>query len=409
MWEDAFTGVFRFQARWLVRREDLPSSALSTLCAARQTFTADSPEDIAMVADSHRQKGDTKDEDREVFLTTEVEDLDLRTVSKPMELLQSDGITDVKRSGDGSAKGLRLTHSYDLSTGEFAPLLDTHDVLTRATCRRLGETMQRKPEAETGESHVDTLTSSSGWQKRKTSSAGTTVSVAKSSKRSKMCPQEAEVESSDGSGGDVSHIVGTKELASSVGCTNTPEGNSPQPRDLAHRHKPKVWPASPWSDVKLEGALHSSMGPTSSRKTQDACPSRPTRLAMPFAFMKENQPEVGTCKTRGDGNLPIAADLTTRPAARTRMASGSLTRNSWGRSRRPSISGKRKLSGGSSGGRATTTKVSTTAGQSSSCLSQCSTPVGKAHQVDIPALLSADERKHPPTRTGARMVRMSRR
>ena len=129
MWEDTFTGVFKFRARWLIHANDLPKDVLSRLRAARRSFSRS----------GRPSKGDTQRCDDEVgdevFLTPITDDLEVRLISRPVTLsVTTSPGTEITMELEGKM-GLRLTHTYDDSTGDFVPVDDTDSILKRARVR----------------------------------------------------------------------------------------------------------------------------------------------------------------------------------------------------------------------------------------------------------------------------------
>ena len=130
MWEDTFTGVFKFRARWLIHANDLPNDVLSRLRAARRSFSRS----------GRPSKGDTRRCDDEVgdevFLTPITDDLEVRLISRPVTLsVTTSPETEITMELEGKM-GLRLTHTYDDSTGDFVPVDDTDSILERARVRQ---------------------------------------------------------------------------------------------------------------------------------------------------------------------------------------------------------------------------------------------------------------------------------
>ena len=131
MWEDTFTGVFKFRARLLIHESDLPQDVFSRLCAARRTFST------GIRSSKDDKPGDDGEvENNEVFLTPKMEDLEVRLIVKSVTLSVTPSPktaipVDLKRN-----MGPRLTHTYDDSTGDFVPVDDTDPLLKRARVRQ---------------------------------------------------------------------------------------------------------------------------------------------------------------------------------------------------------------------------------------------------------------------------------
>ena len=122
MWEDTFTGVFKLRAQWLIHASDLPEDASSRLRPARRSFSHS----------SHPSKGGTRGYEDEVFLTPRTDDLEIGLIVRPIMLsvAPSPG-TETLMKLEGKM-GPRLTHTYDESTGDFAPVDATDPILKRA-------------------------------------------------------------------------------------------------------------------------------------------------------------------------------------------------------------------------------------------------------------------------------------
>ena len=131
MWEDTFTGAFKFRARLLRHASDLPQDVLSRLCAARRTFSSD----IRSSKDDNRG-GDGQVEYNEVFLTPKLEDLEVQLIVRPVTLsVTPSPETAIPVELDGKMRP-RLTHTYDESTGDFSPVDDTDPIFKCARTRQ---------------------------------------------------------------------------------------------------------------------------------------------------------------------------------------------------------------------------------------------------------------------------------
>ena len=135
MWEDAFTGVFKFRARWLVHASNLPEDALSRLHAARRAFSNDSRSSEGDTREGDAHSNDERDDD-EVFLTPRMDDLEVRMIVRPVTLsVTPSPKTEITADLEGKM-GPRFTHTYDDSTGDFVPVEDTDPILKRARVRQ---------------------------------------------------------------------------------------------------------------------------------------------------------------------------------------------------------------------------------------------------------------------------------
>ena len=131
IWEDTFTSVIKFRARLLIRASDLPQDVLSRLCAARRTFS----NGIRSSTDDHLGSDDEV-EYNEVFLTPKLEDLEIRLIVKSVTLSVTPSPKTAILVGLKRKMGPRLTHTYDDSTGDFAPVDDTDPILKHARIRQ---------------------------------------------------------------------------------------------------------------------------------------------------------------------------------------------------------------------------------------------------------------------------------
>lgn len=139
MWEDTFTGLCKFRARWLMRAGDLPHDAAKRLQKSREEACVDRKNDSPQ-GKAQRNRDDGKMD--EVFLTPRTEDLELQSVVKPVTLSVSKG----NQGSDGEAPaknvdkrdkkaGPKLVHAYCPSSGEFTELSDSDGILARARVR----------------------------------------------------------------------------------------------------------------------------------------------------------------------------------------------------------------------------------------------------------------------------------
>lgn len=166
MWEDKFTAVFKFRARWLVHAAGVPEDALARLRASRkgriegndstcgvcsalpQTDGKPSRVNDGDAAPAPPMEGGvhvcTSSLDNEVFLSTRTEDLDIRDIVKPVILSvttlnahEQDTDPGATISPGAKPTGLgnvaRLTHTFSPSDGgRFFQLPASDPILVRA-------------------------------------------------------------------------------------------------------------------------------------------------------------------------------------------------------------------------------------------------------------------------------------
>eukprot|EP00904_Undaria_pinnatifida_P000346 jgi/Undpi1/10311/HiC_scaffold_28.g12762.m1 len=131
MWEDTFTGVFKFRARWLVQASDLPANTLRRLRKSRQACAVDH-EATGRKTSSNK----VENESDEVFLTNKVRDLEVRAIVKPIMLCVSASTTTAVSPGRKDKMGPLLTHAFCDKSGDFYPLEGTDPILKRARVRQ---------------------------------------------------------------------------------------------------------------------------------------------------------------------------------------------------------------------------------------------------------------------------------
>lgn len=133
MWEDAFTGVFKFRGRWLVRSSEVPEETLSRLRDARRAFAT---RDRGSVGGARiRISEDDIEEIGEVFLSHREDNLELARVVRHVILsVPFSKITEIPSEWKRKL-GPRLTHAFDQSTGDFFALESSHPILKRARFR----------------------------------------------------------------------------------------------------------------------------------------------------------------------------------------------------------------------------------------------------------------------------------
>ncbi|CAM9323331.1 unnamed protein product [Ectocarpus fasciculatus] len=444
MWEDTFTGLFKFHARWLVHSSDLPEDAFARLQAARRAFAGE--EQPGSVNES-REETEMKNE---VFLTTKREDLDVRAIAKPITL--SVATTAAERATEPKRNmGPRLTHAFDASSGDFIPVEPTDAIVKRARARH-AETATRASRLVEGTAAARSVKSatqsSNGWllpnrrtrvSTRTVSDAGTGSHAAAAAAASVRDTESEEgwSESGDDSGPDHpaksddmewkqedEESGGDDEDDSDSTCKDQQPFDAP-PRKSTRRKKPllandddddvkgvkrRVSASSP---PPASGTPPAQNPPLSPRSTTHA--KRPRRLAMPPV---EGNPSLSARLDLGktDQSLPpTAADSGVtgkdRRPSRIRTASAGAAEKSppeatpspSGGEEGPASSVKRRLSiaGKRKRGRPAKTAVE------ESDYPPRRTLIGDGHQADIPDLLPAEERKAaapPPAGTGAKMV-----
>ncbi|CAM9757483.1 unnamed protein product [Ectocarpus sp. 12 AP-2014] len=191
MWEDTFTGLFKFRARYLVYASDLPDDAVAGLVEARRKSegmgTYGSMSDGKASSASNRSspwsKGGQKADCDEVLLTNKREDLDVVLIVKPIALRV--GAQDDLSAGWKNNLGPRLTHSFDASSGEFTPVERTEAIAKRARIR-LVETVargSRRAEEVAAANNGQPATQSSGWLLPKRRAKGPAAAEASACRR----------------------------------------------------------------------------------------------------------------------------------------------------------------------------------------------------------------------------------
>ena len=458
MWEDTFTGVFKFRARWLIHTNDLPKDVLSRLRAARRSFSRS----------GRPSKGDTRRCDDEVgdevFLTPKTDDLEVRLISRPatLSVTTSPG-TEITMELEGKM-GLRLTHTYDDSTGDFVPVDDTDSILERARVRQseVGDIASRENQEHEATKDGEPV-KSTGWLLPKQRvfdrkgrgdisshyhrgidvDNGSCSAISPVRVGSPVSDMDIEISNNselevgynskneqweEGDDHDSERTDTDEDLAgSSTQNATVKEGFVP--RKSTRQHK------SPWSsynDAKVNSVSFAaslcsrSKFTLSSRKRSHltttkgarSLRSRPRRLGMPPVSeggQKVAVPVGGddACaaidkhsKTRQTRSLSIrvSSEAQVKNSRKLPRSSSSLLPSTV---KQPTVSKKRK-------------KKCTTASSTSIYANKCfanknadkedsdyptrQTPVGKKFQAVIPALLSCEERKRSSAGTGAQMV-----
>lgn len=448
MWEDTFTGIFKFHARWLVHSSDLPEDAFARLQAARRAFAGEQePGSI----NKSREETEMKNE---VFLTTKREDHDVRAIAKPITL--SVATTAAERATEPKRNmGPRLTHAFDASSGDFIPVEPTDAIVKRARARhaetatRASRLVEGTAAARSGKSVTQ---GSNGWllpnrrtrvSTRTVSDVGTSRTGGNAAAAAAASVRDTESEedwSESGSDSGPDHPAKSddmewKEEDEENGDDDDDDdsdltGNNQQPLDApprksTRRKKPllandddddgkgvKRRPSAS-SPSPVSGTSPTQKPPPSPRSTTHA--KRPRRLAMPPV---EGNPSLSARLDveKTDQSLPPTyadsgvSGKDRRPGRMRTASAGAAEKTTSGATpsppgceegpassvkRRLSIAGKRKR------GRPAKTAVE------ESDYPPRRTLVGDGYQADIPELLPAEERKAaapPPAGTGAKMV-----
>ncbi|CAM9743160.1 unnamed protein product [Ectocarpus sp. 6 AP-2014] len=462
MWEDTFTGLFKFRARYLVYASDLPDDAVAGLVEARRASegkgTNGSMIDAKAAPASNRspplsKRGQKADCD-EVLLTNKREDLDVVLIVKPITLR-------VGAQDDASARwtynvGPRLTHSFDASSGEFTPVERKEAIVKRARIR-LVETVargSRRAEEVAAADSGQPLTQSSGWLLPKRRAKGPaavkgsadgrgSIAAAASVGGTVSAREPSEGESSDGEDlksddpeweNDDQDSDYASDASSSTDTQNhnalemPVRKSSRRKKSLSQRYDHGVDPScddkiqtSPSSPPHAVPAVTPPMRetplvPQRNVGQQEPLPERPRRLAMPPV---EGMPALSSTRSA----QPLGSSSTATPpkaggSVQTRAGSMGATPSSPTPSvSRCSVEGardaggateskyRRSIAGTRTSGRSA--KAAVDGAESSDCAPQ-QILVGDDYQADIPDLLSAEERKkeagHPAAGTGAKMV-----
>lgn len=449
LWEDAFTGVFMFRARWLVHASDLPPVKLLRLKTSRQVAATD-----RSATGSETPLGKSQDGAGEVFLTNRVKDVEVRFIVRPITLCVSSNGTPAESSERNHKIGPRLTHAFLAASGEFRPLEYTDPILKRARVRQANavafasRAYQEHQTAKSGKPIVK----SNGWllPKRRTferrgaqtaacgggdgvvitatsfKSTESHVKVTSPSvdigDESNECGADAPLDSEDGEWkeGDDTDATDRHSDAPRKSHPTLSVGESFIQRKSPRQRKSQLSPTP--LDAKVENCSKAnseanicSVGPTTSpiyqrrrrvpfKKRQVALPPRPRRLAIPT--MAE-EPVIGhVCKASPLASAELSMEVKAIRSVRTRISLGSRPQSSAPLPRSSPMEevGKASPQLSSSTKRKRGVANKTTQGANRSDDPYLRTRVGEAHQTDIPDLLSADERNRPHNGTGAKMV-----
>lgn len=142
MWEDTFTGVCKFHVRWLIHSSHI-GEAFARLQAARRVI-ADRKKNDRRSGGREEKNGPQSpsshfagyDDVDEVFLTNQRGDVDIRFITKPATLSLT--ITTTLPAHLKDKNGPRLVHAFDASTGDFSPVDATDSIVKHKHPRALG-------------------------------------------------------------------------------------------------------------------------------------------------------------------------------------------------------------------------------------------------------------------------------
>ena len=453
MWEDTFTGVFKFRARWLVQASDLPADALRR----RRTL-------LQATADEHNTTGGEihldKDQDwpDEVFLTKRVKDLEVRSIVKPVTLCVSSSGTTAVSPERNHKMGPRLTHEFCDTTCDFHLLEGTDPILKRARVRQANAIAlaSRADQEHEAAKSGNPIVKSNGWLLPKRgvferrggritargAESGVEIAARSSttsgSNLSSSLPRVDIDETSDDSGPDELPASEDDEWKEGDEGEDATDSDSDSPgksqttfsadegftqRKSARQRKSKL--SSNHDDAVAKDFLElnpraqpcpapapSTSGPTFQRrrrtpfkKRQGPLPPRPRRLAMPP--MAQEPLIAHVCEELRHNNVKSSVVVKLVRPVRTRMSLGLRPKASLALTRSSSMEDAGKATPPlsiSSSKRKRSVANKTTQGANRSDHPPLRTLVGKDYQTDIPDLLSADERKGPHAGTGAKMV-----
>lgn len=412
MWEDTFTGMLKFRARWLVRKGDVPQDAISRLRSSAMSESAN--------RNMHPSSEGVNKGDEEVFLTPKTDEIDARSIVRCIALsLSSSTPTDVVAGWKGRT-GPRLTHAFDDSTGDFVPLGASDSIIKRARARRseaiaIASRVDREKEsAKSGKPICESngwltpIPSPSGQRRARGSSIGPAgVDDSDGTEVDDTTnPQDEEWEESEDDGGETTD--------SDVGAAKHPIRNAlcdaeTTPRKSARQRRSQVSPCHV-SEVHATSQIPIPIAPSQTvtvalsqrrprapvHKRQGPFPPRPRRLVMPPMVKTVPAAAVDADKLRGE-STPSSVAVAARPA-RTRTSTGINPRSSsttpvGGVGREPTTQGKRK--------RGSALTVAHSLNQSD--YPPRPTPVGEVHQAEIPLMLPEGKTTQAPA-NGARMV-----
>lgn len=405
MWEDTLTGVCKFHVRWLVHSSDVPK-AFTRLQAARraiadQNKTGRSSDDEEIKGAS-QPSGHSDDFDGdEVFLTSKREDVDIQFIVKPVNI--SFTISTKLSAHSKDERGPRLTHAFDASTGDFLPVESTDSSMKHPGARGVKAIAQRS----------------------KLSEEGLAANSEKNVKRSHrwLLPKQARSQAyaSGGSGSGSCELSNTTTAAMSV-CISESEGEASNSDNSNAREE------APQADGIESG---NEVGHGDSSDSTDAdCPD-----AMLRAPARESNPLVDAENMKRPRYLfdQVDDDVVDPPAQQLAISLGeregkdeesrrkrprrlTMPPVDWGTSpsplsseQVPSTSSPSKRRPSIRRGKARRRTVKVTAEETlEPDYPPRRTLVGEDYQVDIPDLLSVQERKRAnvvsPAGTGGKMV-----
>lgn len=450
LWEDTFTGVFMFRARWLVHASSLPADALSRLRATSQASAAD-----GSATESETPLGRDKYGASEVFLSTRVKDLEVHSIVKPINLCVSTSTTTELSPARKDKMAPCLAHAYCDASGEFHRLENTDPIFKRARVRQANAVAlaSRDDQQHEAAKSEKPLVHSNGWLLPKKMAfewrgGRTAVEGAESAEivpppsnktgsyASSSLPSVDNRNASDDRGPEAppSSAGGQREESKEDEAQDTIDSQSKCQRDsrptlsdregCTQRKSPRQRNSqgSPTPDAKVEDFLAAkpednlcppapTAAPTFQRRRcvpskmrQGSLPPRHRRLSMPPTAEKPIISHVFEAPTEPSAKLPVAVKVV-RPS-RTRMSSGlrpkypldlpssSSVEDAAKASPQLSIPPKRK--------RVVANKTTQAANRSD--YPRLRTLVGKDYQTDIPEMVLPDERNRPRSGPGAKMV-----
>ncbi|CAB1114600.1 unnamed protein product [Ectocarpus sp. CCAP 1310/34] len=462
MWEDTFTGLFKFRARYLVYASDLPEDAIARLGKARLAFegkgTTGSNSGVKVASASNSStplsKRDQKADDDEVFLTNTMEDLDAVLIDKPITLCV--GIRDDSPAEWKNNLGPRLTHSFDASSGDFTPVERTDAIAKRARIRlveAVARASRRAEEVAAADSGQPAM-QSSGWLLPKRRTKGPAAAKSSAGKRGSIAvaasvgdtmsdressdgePSQGEAPKSDDQewenddqDSDYASDISNSTDRGNHSAHDLPVGKSSRRnRSLGHEYDQDIDPSS---DDKIQTSPSSpplglSAVTPPMRETplvpqrdvghQRPLPKRPRRLAMPpvegmpaLSARRSAEPlassSTATSPKTGGPVHNGAGSTGATPSSQTPSVSRCSAETTWDTGR--ALGSKYRLSIAGTRTKRRSTKAAVDGADKSDCDPR-QILVGDDYQADIPALLSAQERKkeagHPAAGTGAKMV-----
>ncbi|CAM9512220.1 unnamed protein product [Scytosiphon promiscuus] len=448
MWEDTFTGVFKFRGRWLVHASGLPKDAFARLRAARRTFTDGEEGGSASSTVESKPSQEADEIEDEVFLTAKREDIDVRRIVKPITLSVSttSGKAPPERK---DTSGPRLTHAFEDPSGDFVPVERTDPVIKRARVRHeeaVARAAMLADEAAAAKSGKP-VSQSSGWLLPKRKSPASCAAGARGGgpgrtvTATSVRDSESEGESDSESGpeeppksDDTEWEQDDEDDASDEDDSDSTDADyqlaDAPPRKSARRKKPLSQESNGSRDgeAKPSGVDATQSPEPNASCTRAASPAghgpfrkRPRRLAVPpvagepALSLRQEETRDSPSSCAGAASSLSAERRDDRPVRARKASVGGrgrtpspATLSLMNPSRepaappndRPSIAGKRK--------RGRPAKATAVGEPEESDFPPRHTLVGGDHQADIPDLLSAKDRKKatvpPPAGTGAKMV-----